>query len=199
MNRTDFLSKVSIFSHMKSEDLKRIAEQARYQEFNEGEVIIKEGEHDNTLFIIISGKAEVIKNLGERNEKVLSTFGPGSYFGEMALIDDLARSASVIAREGTRVLGLEQWNLHKEIEKSPAMALELLQMLSLRIRATEQFIMKTLGSFLPICANCKKIREEDGSWTSIEEYIRDHSETEFSHGICPDCAKKLYPEYYKGR
>ena len=78
------------------------------------------------------------------------------------------------------------------------MAVELLQMLSQRIRADEKFIRNTLGSFLPICANCKKIREEDDSWTPIEEYIRDHSEAEFSHSICPECAKKLYPDFYKG-
>ncbi|MFH1952792.1 MAG: hypothetical protein ABIL06_14370 [Pseudomonadota bacterium] len=110
----------------------------------------------------------------------------------MALIDDLPRSASMVAKEDTHILTLE-WDLRKEIEQSSAMAVELLQMLSQRIRANEKFIRNTLGSFLPICANCKKIREDDDSWTPIEEYIHDHSETEFSHGICPECAKKLYP------
>lgn len=55
--------------------------------------------------------------------------------------------------------------------------------------------VKTLSGFLPICANCKKIRDDKGYWNQIEAYIRDHSEAEFSHGICPDCAKKLYPEF----
>jgi len=50
---------------------------------------------------------------------------------------------------------------------------------------------------LPICAACKKIRDDKGYWNQIESYIREHSEAEFSHGICPDCAKKLYPDYYK--
>jgi nitrogen fixation/metabolism regulation signal transduction histidine kinase len=54
--------------------------------------------------------------------------------------------------------------------------------------------VKTLSGFLPICASCKNIRDDNGYWNQIEEYIRDHSEAEFSHGICPDCAKKLYPE-----
>ncbi len=54
--------------------------------------------------------------------------------------------------------------------------------------------VKTLSGFLPICASCKKIRDDNGYWNQIESYIRDHSEAEFSHGICPDCAKKLYPE-----
>lgn len=53
--------------------------------------------------------------------------------------------------------------------------------------------VKMLRGILPICASCKKIRDDTGYWNQIEAYIRDHSEAEFSHGICPDCAKKLYP------
>jgi hypothetical protein len=54
--------------------------------------------------------------------------------------------------------------------------------------------VKVLRGFLPICASCKKIRDDQGYWNQIESYIRDHSEAEFSHGICPDCTKKLYPD-----
>jgi len=56
--------------------------------------------------------------------------------------------------------------------------------------------VNVLGGLLPICASCKKIRDDKGYWNQIEIYIRDHSEAEFSHGICPDCAKELYPEFY---
>jgi len=52
--------------------------------------------------------------------------------------------------------------------------------------------VKVLSGFLPICASCKKIRDDKGYWTQIETYIRNHSEAEFSHGICPDCAEKNY-------
>ena len=54
--------------------------------------------------------------------------------------------------------------------------------------------VKTLRGFLPICSNCKKIRDDNGYWNQIEAYIRDRSDAEFSHGICPECAKKLYPD-----
>ena len=54
--------------------------------------------------------------------------------------------------------------------------------------------VKTLSGFLPICMSCKKIRNDKGYWEQVEVYIRDHSEAEFSHGICPDCMKKLYPD-----
>ncbi len=53
--------------------------------------------------------------------------------------------------------------------------------------------VKTLSGLLPICASCKKIRNDKGYWEQIETYIRDHSEAEFSHSICPECSEKLYP------
>jgi PAS domain S-box-containing protein len=53
--------------------------------------------------------------------------------------------------------------------------------------------VRQLSGFLPICASCKKIRDDRGYWNQIEAYIRDHSEAEFSHGICPECAARLYP------
>ena len=54
--------------------------------------------------------------------------------------------------------------------------------------------IRILEGFLPICANCKKIRHEE-NWDQIEKYISDHSLAQFSHSICPDCMKKLYPEF----
>ena len=54
--------------------------------------------------------------------------------------------------------------------------------------------VKTLQGFLPICSHCKKIRDDKGYWNQIESYIRDHTEAEFTHSICPKCAKKLYPD-----
>ena len=57
--------------------------------------------------------------------------------------------------------------------------------------------VKTLHGMLPICASCKKIRNDKGYWEQIESYLESHSEAEFTHGICPDCAKLLYPEFYK--
>jgi len=55
--------------------------------------------------------------------------------------------------------------------------------------------VKTLSGLLPICAECKKIRDDKGYWNQLETYIHEHSEAVFSHSICPDCAKKLYPDF----
>jgi hypothetical protein len=55
--------------------------------------------------------------------------------------------------------------------------------------------VKMLKGLIPICASCKKIRDDKGYWESVEQYISAHSEAQFTHGICPDCMHKLYPEY----
>lgn len=57
--------------------------------------------------------------------------------------------------------------------------------------------IKTLRGLLPICCVCKKIRNDGGYWGQLEEYVEQHSEAEFSHGICPDCAHRLYPDLYE--
>lgn len=57
--------------------------------------------------------------------------------------------------------------------------------------------VKTLRGIVPICANCKKIRDDKGFWSQVDKYVSDHTEAKFSHGICPDCAKGLYPKLSK--
>lgn len=95
------------------------------------------------------------------------------------------RALAIFAIWVTAALGLQR----KIIEEKRAMALHE------REKALED--VRFLRGFLPICASCKMIRDDQGYWTQIERYIKLHSEAEFSHGICPDCAKKLYPEFYK--
>jgi hypothetical protein len=56
--------------------------------------------------------------------------------------------------------------------------------------------IRTLEGLLPMCANCKSIRDDEGYWQQVEVYIRDHSEAKLSHSICPDCAIKLYPDLF---
>ena len=193
MNETEILSRVSLFSHLKHRDLKRIARLSRECAYARGEKIISEGDRDGSLFVIIDGEVEVVKNFGQKSEKCLRRLGALSYFGEMALIDDLIRSASVIALRDTRALRTDQWDLRKEIARYPVLAIELLQMLNRRLRALEKSFVNTIGTFLPICANCKKIKDHNGAWITTEEFISDHTDSEFSHEICPDCSDKVCP------
>ncbi|MDH3957184.1 MAG: hypothetical protein OET81_10860 [Desulfobacteraceae bacterium] len=59
--------------------------------------------------------------------------------------------------------------------------------------------IRVLEGLIPICANCKKIRNTEDQWEQIEKYITQNSLAQFSHGICPDCARLLYPDLYNGK
>ena len=191
MNRVSFLSRVPLFALLQEEELERLAEQTEEHHVKAGTVVIREGDLDRRMFMIVSGRASVVIGLGTSKERTLVELGPCSYFGEMALIDDLVRSASVLALEETFLLSLQADTLLDSIGSHPSLAMELLQTMSRRVRALEKSLMNNLGGFLPICANCKKIRDESGAWVPIETFIRDRSDAEFSHGICPGCREIL--------
>lgn len=92
--------------------------------------------------------------------------------------EGIIHGASIVARDVTE---------RKEQEKE---RLHLIQDLTDALKR-----VKTLSGLLPICAACKKIRNDDGYWEQVETYIKSRSDAEFTHGICPDCVKELYPEY----
>jgi CRP-like cAMP-binding protein len=192
--KVDYLATVSLFSHLKDlkeEELQRLANQSRYCSFKFGDLIINEGERDDRLYILISGKVNVFKSYRTNKEKRLRILEPPAYFGEIALIDELVRSATVVAMRDTKTLCLDKLNLDREIEKSPVIAKKLLQMLNRRLLALEKTLVNATGGVIPICASCKKIINEKGSWLTIEQYIMDYTEYKLSHGICPECRSDL--------
>lgn len=92
--------------------------------------------------------------------------------------DGIIHGASIISRDITDRKQQEKERLH------------LIQDLTEALKR-----VKTLSGLLPICASCKKIRNDDGYWEQVETYIKSRSDAEFTHGICPDCVRELYPEY----
>jgi hypothetical protein len=94
------------------------------------------------------------------------------------------RALSLLAVWVTAVLIVQRRILEQRREKA----------VQARARALDE--VKVLRGFLPICSNCKRIRDDDGYWKQVEAYIADHSEAQFSHSICTECAMKLYPDLY---
>ena len=84
---------------------------------------------------------------------------------------------------------------HRKMEELVKVRTENLAQANRQLQLSLQKI-KTLSGFLPICASCKKIRDDKGYWNKIESYIAQHSDAEFSHGLCPECVQKLYPQFY---
>lgn len=98
------------------------------------------------------------------------------------------------ARHRREFARIEEQNMRSRAETLAATNKEL----ESKTRELESALanVKTLRGFIPICASCKKIRDDRGFWNRVETYIQKHSEATFSHGICPECAQKLYPDYH---
>ena len=125
-----------------------------------------------------------ISALGETQKKV-KCFS----LGGVDYITKPFRAEEVLARVKTHLM-LRM--MQKELEEKNAQ-------LESQKRELEKTIAEitTLRGILPICSNCKKIRDDKGYWNKVENYIVEHSDAKFSHGLCPDCMRKLYPKQYE--
>jgi PAS domain S-box-containing protein len=93
----------------------------------------------------------------------------------------------VLGKERIILLAIEDITERKRAEKERERLIRELQDTLAKV--------KQLSGMLPICSSCKQIRNDKGYWSQVEVYIRDNSEAEFTHGICPECMKKLYPDF----
>lgn len=112
-----------------------------------------------------------------------------------------AHNQTVQRVEGLKLGAIDFISKPFEAEELQARVRTHLEAHQLRLRVEQQrdelcsalSRLKILSGFLPICANCKKIRDDNGGWQQLEIYIRDHSEADFSHGVCPECTQILFP------
>ncbi len=132
------LAAAPLFSELSRRDLKRLASAAIVRDYKKGDVIVKEGETAVAFFIIKSGRVEVVRGLSSKKAKVLATLGAGDFFGEMALLDSYPRSASVRAKQNTECLVLTRWDFVAELRTNPYIAVQMLPVLSRRLREAQQ-------------------------------------------------------------
>jgi len=104
---------------------------------------------------------------------------------------DVSLTVSPIRDRDGRVMGAS--TVARDITQRKAEEQERLRLIQELTDALTQ--VKTLSGLLPICASCKKIRNDNGYWEAVETYISEHSDADFTHGICPECVQRLYPEY----
>lgn len=130
----DLLAQTSLFAALTQEELQRIAEAARLRAYPPGEVIVREGEQTAGCFIILTGQVEVVKDVDTATATVLARLGPGEIFGEMAMIDDHPRSATVRAIEATECVGLRRSDFMAELQRTPEIAVHMLPVLVRRLR-----------------------------------------------------------------
>jgi CRP-like cAMP-binding protein len=136
------LTSVSLFQKLEKKHIRALARLVREQEYTPGQLIVQEGQPGLGLYILAEGTAEVRQ--GNRTVRTLKT---GDFFGEMSLLDDLPRTASVQATSKVTCLTLSKWEFLGELEAHPQMALPLLPMLSRRVRAAEERAEQLKGEF----------------------------------------------------
>jgi HEAT repeat protein len=142
MERLLALKRVPLFENLNLDQLDAVLRLARDATYLPGEVIVGEGDPGGELFVLIEGSAEAWLDYRGARPQQLSTMPTGSYFGEMAILDDEPRSATVVASEATRLLALDGDSLKELLREMPEIALELLRVMTARVRASERRLRK---------------------------------------------------------
>lgn len=133
MTAEETLSRVPLFADLPKKSIERIAKTVRTRSFHAGDTIFKEGEEGVGFFVVTKGKVNVTR--GGTN---LATHGPDGFFGEMALLDHHRRSATVTAAEDTECLAIMRSDFLAEVRNNPDLAVEMLAVMSKRIRDLDE-------------------------------------------------------------
>ncbi len=126
------LKRVPLFADLADAHLQRIANSARERQFEVGKPIVSAGEAGHGFYMITRGHAEV-----QQGGRAIRTLGPGDYFGELALLRDTPRSATVIARQPTTCLQLTRWDFKGILDANPTLAVRLLETVAQRVKDDE--------------------------------------------------------------
>ncbi len=133
-NVLQILEEVPLFQNLEPRQLKHIANQFADRAFEAGQEIVKQGHGGIGLFVVVAGHAQAIRERGDGDRLIVNEFGPGDFFGEMSLLDDGPRTASVVATEPTRCLVLLSWDFRSVLKNDPDAAILVLQSMAQRFR-----------------------------------------------------------------
>jgi len=171
----ELLRQVSIFSGLDDAGaaaLERLAERRAYRA---GAVVVSEAEPGDALFVLVRGKVKVVLFGESGREVILSIFkAPGDFFGEMALLDDAPRSATVMAVEPSTLLVLSRADFRAHVDRHPATALRILTELSRRLRRADAIIgdLALLDVFGRLAAKLRELAAAEGEETEAGVLIR---------------------------
>ncbi len=133
-DRIRFLARVPLFQGLKEKQLRMLNSRFVARTYKPGQDIVTQGKGGAGLFIVLTGAADAIRVRNDGSKTVVNSFGATDFFGELALLDDEPRTASVVATEETECLVLSQWEFFGALRQDPDMAIEVLQELAKRFR-----------------------------------------------------------------
>ena len=134
-------------------------------------------------------------NASQRMVERASRAGVGAYLVKPLSVRRAERAITIAVARFDDMMELRRLNeaLQTEIAERQQVDRERVRLIGELQEALDN--VKTLSGLIPICAKCKKIRDDEGYWHQVETYVRDHTEARFSHGMCPDCFREMYPGY----
>jgi CRP-like cAMP-binding protein len=135
MAHEEFIARVPIFSNCTPDEIAAITSLAQDGYFQPGQIIVTQGAPGQAFYLIIAGRVEIL-----RDGVSLGAFGPGDFFGEMSLLDQAPRSATIRALDPTQCLMLSSWDFRSLLEAQPSIAIKLLEVLSRRLRVADERI-----------------------------------------------------------
>jgi CRP-like cAMP-binding protein len=136
----EVLRQIPLFEALPKAELRRIARFARTRHYATGEIIIREGEVDDRLFVVLAGEVKVVRDYQGPRERILGFLGPGMCFGEMALLDNYERTATVVANVDALCLEVRHPDFMGLLESYPRLALALLRVLARRLRQAQSLL-----------------------------------------------------------
>ncbi|MBN1681348.1 MAG: Crp/Fnr family transcriptional regulator [Anaerolineae bacterium] len=138
MTGVHFLRNVSLLANLSTTELEPLAQRLISRTYRTGDIILRQGDISSSMYIVKSGSVDIRVTAADGEVKTLATFGPGQVFGEFALLDGLPRSADAIAQERSELLILTRPEFFMYLEQHPAVAINLLVLISRRLRFTLQ-------------------------------------------------------------
>ena len=135
MAHEEFVARVPIFAHCTAEEIAAITGVAQEGFFQPGQIIVTQGTPGQAFYLILAGRVEIL-----RDGVSLGAFGPGDFFGEMSLLDQAPRSATIRALDNTQCIMLSSWDFKSLLERHPSIAIKLLEVLSRRLRVADERI-----------------------------------------------------------
>jgi CRP/FNR family cyclic AMP-dependent transcriptional regulator len=140
------LASIPMFQHLGNRQRARLAQHFCRRAYPAGAVIVRQGDTSMSFYVVLSGRVRVVRHSAADDGIDIVDEGPGSFFGEMGVIDDLPRAATVMALEPTECGLLAKWDFQRELSAEPGIALSLISVLNARIRTLEDRLTATGGS-----------------------------------------------------
>jgi CRP/FNR family cyclic AMP-dependent transcriptional regulator len=139
------LGSIPMFRHLGGRQRSRLAQHFCRRRYGAGDVIVRQGDTSMSFYVVLSGRVRIVRHSAADPAVEIVEEGPGSFFGEMGVIDDLPRAATVVALAPTDCALLAKWDFSRELRADPGIALALISVLNNRIRGLEDRLTRAGG------------------------------------------------------